>query len=155
MKSTIKLLKNNLLTVFVIILFIIAMLVLSYLKNLYWDSNDAAAYGSRLDGIENYQLSDSDIEKVKENIKKDVDVVDVKYHQEGKIINLEIKVKPELKDDNARKMGSEMLAYFTEDQLSYFSIQFYFYKDDATKTDFPIVGYKHYTSKDISWTKDR
>ena len=155
MKSTIKLLKNNLLTVFVIILFIIAMLVLSYLKNLYWDNNDAAAYGSRLDGIENYQLSDSDIEKVKENIKKDVDVVDVKYHQEGKIINLEIKVKPELKDDNARKMGSEMLAYFTEDQLSYFSIQFYFYKDDATKTDFPIVGYKHYASKDISWTKDR
>ena len=155
MKSILKLIKNNLLTIFILIIFVAFMFVLAYLKNLYWDNNDKAAYGNRLDGIENYKLSDEEIKKIKETIEKDEDVIKVEYRQEGRIINLELKVSDTLTDDNARKMCSEMLKNFTEEQLSYFSVQYYLYKDDATKKDFPIIGYKHYGNKNISWTKDR
>lgn len=155
MKSILKLIKNNLLTIFILIIFIVIMFVLAYFKNLYWDNNDKAAYGNRLDGIENYQLTDSEIEKVKNNMKADEDVIEVEYRQEGRIINIRLKVKDTLTDDNARKMCSEFMKNFTEKQLSFFSVQFYVYKDDATKKDFPIIGYKHYGNKNISWTKDR
>jgi hypothetical protein len=131
------------------------MFVLAYFKNLYWDNNDKASYGNRLDGIENYELTDEEVKKVKENIKADEDVIEVEYRQEGRIINLNIKVKDELTDDNARKMCDNFVANFTEKQLSFFSLQFYVYKEDATKTDFPIIGYKHYGNKKVSWTKDR
>ena len=126
-----------------------------YFKNLYWDNNDKAAYGNRLDGIENYQLTDEEINKVKENMKKDEDVLEVTYRQEGRIINIRLKVTDTITDDNAKKMCNDFIKNFTEKQLSFFSVQFYVYKADTSKNDFPIIGYKHYGNKNVSWTKDR
>ncbi len=155
MKSVLKLIKNNLLTIFILILFVVLMFVLAYLKNLYWDNNDKAAYGNRLDGIENYELTDEEVKTVKNNILANEDVLEVEYREEGRIINIRIKAKDELTDVNAKKMCEEFVSNFTEEQLSFFSLQFYVYKEDATKTDFPIIGYKHYGNKKVSWTKDR
>lgn len=155
MKSILKLIKNNLLTIFILIIFIVIMFVLAYFKNLYWDNNDKAAYGNRLDGIENYQLTDEEINKVKENMKKDEDVLEVTYRQEGRIINIRLKVTDTITDDNAKKMCNDFIKNFTEKQLSFFSVQFYVYKADTSKKDFPIIGYKHYGNKNVSWTKDR
>ena len=155
MKSILRLIKNNLLTIFILIVFIVFMFILAYFKNLYWDNNDKAAYGNRLDGIENYELTDEEVDKVKKSIKSDEDVLEVTYRQEGRIINIRLKVTDTITDDNAKKMCNDFIKLFTEKQLSFFSIQFYVYKDDATKKDFPIIGYKHYGNKSVSWTKDR
>ena len=57
MKSTLKILKDNIFTIVVIVVFIIGMFALSYLKKTYWDNNDEAIYGDRLDGIENWDVS--------------------------------------------------------------------------------------------------
>ena len=43
--------------------------------------------------------------------------------------SVHIEVKDTLSDDNARKMCSEFVKSFTEKQLSFFSLQFYVYKE--------------------------
>lgn len=155
MKSTLKILKNNMFTIFVIIVFIIGMFALSYLKKLYWDNNDQAAYGDRTEGIENYIISDKEIEELESKIESDEDVISAEYDLEGRIINLMIKVENVLSVSDAKIMGNEMLKYFTDNQLSYYAIQIYYVKEDTSLNDFPIIGYKHYSSSDISWSKDR
>ena len=40
MKSTLKILKDNVFTIFVIVVFIGCMFVLSYMKKVYWDNNN-------------------------------------------------------------------------------------------------------------------
>ena len=155
MKSTLKIIKNNMFTIFVIIVFIIGMFALSYLKKLYWDNNDQAAYGDRTEGIENHIISDKEIEELESKIESDEDVISAEYDLEGRIINLMIKVENVLSVSDAKIKGSEMLKYFTDDQLSYYAIQIYYVKEDTSLNDFPIIGYKHYSSSDISWSKDR
>ena len=162
MKSSLKFLKRNLLTIFVIIIFIIGMLVLSYFKKLYWDNNDKAAYGSRLDGIENYKLTDEEMNILKETISKDSDVLDLDISVQGKIINIEVKAAERLEVKNAKNMANEWVKLIPDDTRSYFSVQFYFYKEKAKTDDkkennspFPIIGYLHYGNNTISWTKDR
>lgn len=163
MKSSLKFLKRNLLTIFVIIVFIIGMLVLSYFKKLYWDNNDKAAYGSRLDGIENYKLTDEEINTLKETISKDDDVLDLEVSTEGKIINIKVKATERLEVKNAKTMASNWVKLIPDDTRSFFSVQFYFYKETAKNdnseeektSSFPIIGYLHYGNNTISWTKDR
>lgn len=161
MKSTLKIIKNNMFTILVIIVFVIGMFALSYLKKIYWDDNDQAAYGDRTEGIENYVISDEDIKKIENRLAEDEDVISVEYDLEGKIINLMIKVEDKLSVKNAKLMGNDMLKILvdenilTESQLSFYAVQIYFIKDDASLDDFPIMGYKHYSSDEISWTKDR
>lgn len=155
MKSTLKILKNNIFTIVVIIVFIIGMFALSYLKKMYWDNNDQAIYGNRVDGIENYEIDDKEKKEIIENIKTDSDILEVVFDIEGRTINLTLTVNPELLVKDAKIMGKEILAYFSEDYLSFYSINFNFVKEDKSLNDFPISGYKHYSNKDISWTKDR
>lgn len=155
MKSTLKILKDNLFTVFVIIVFIIGMFALSYLKKVYWDNNNQAAYGDRTEGVNNHVISDSEVAEIKSKISSLEDVLEVEYKLEGRIINLTITVSDGLEVSDAKAMGKEMLENFDEEDLSYYSIQFYFIKKDSSKSNFPIIGYKHYSSSEISWTKDR
>ena len=155
MKSTLKILKNNIFTIFVIIVFVVCMFAVSYIKKLYWDNNDKAAYGDRTEEAVNYVLEDKEIEDIKAKIKEDVDVISVDYHLDGRIIKLTILVKDDVTDTNARKKGESYLELFESDDLSYYSINFEFKKEDISLNDFPIEGYKHYSNKKISWIKDR
>ena len=77
------------------------------------------------------------------------------YDLEGRIINLTIVVKDDVTVKKAKSLDSSILKNFDNDQLSYYSIQVYFKKNDSSLDDFPIMGYKHYNDNDISWTKDR
>ena len=155
MKSTIKILKDNVFTIFVIVISIIGMFVLSYMKKVYWDNNNQAAYGERIEDVKNHVIDDGMIKKIEENIEDLEGVSSVKYDLEGRIINLTITVENSVTVKNAKKLDSSILNNFDEDQLSYYSIQIYFVKDDSSFDDFPIMGYKHYSSNDVSWTKDR
>ena len=155
MKSTLKILKDNVFTIIVIIVFIIGMFALSYLKKIYWDNNDQAVYGDRTEGIENHEIDDDKVKDIKDAITALENVESVEYDLEGKIINLMITVSSDVSVKNAKKIGSSALENFTEDQLSYYSIQIYCVKEDSSLDDFPIIGYKHYSSSEISWTRDR
>lgn len=155
MKSTLKILKDNVFTIVVIIVFIIGMFALSYLKKIYWDNNDEAAYGDRIEGIENHEIDDSRKAEIISKIKSDSDVLELVFEIEGRTINLTVTVQSELQVSDAKIMGKDFLAYFTADDLSYYSMNINFVKEDKSLDNFPISGYKHYSNSDISWTKDR
>lgn len=155
MKSTLKILNNNIFTIIVIIVFIIGMFCVSYVKKVYWDNNDEASYGERTEGVENHKISDDKVKELKSKIKEDSSVKDVTFDLEGRTIDLTITVDDELKLSDAKKMGKSFLDYFEEDDLSYYSLNISFIKEDKSLDNFPITGYKHYSNTDISWIKDR
>jgi len=155
MKTILTFLKNNIFTIMILFVFIIGMFIASYVKKVFWDNNDKAAYGNRLDGIENYELSEEEVKSLKQKILENKNVSDVVYDVEGKIINLIITVNDDVKVADAKKLGSEATNYLSETQLSFFSVQVFLKKKDEKQTSFPIIGYRHYGDKTISWTKDR
>jgi len=155
MKSTLKILKDNVFTIFIIILFIIVMFVLSYMKRIYWDNNNQAAYGDRVEDVKNHVIDDDAIKGIESNIESLEEVSSCVYDLEGRIINLTITINNEVTVEEAKALEDTILENFDEDQLSYYSIQIYFVKEDSKLDDFPIMGYKHYSSSEISWTKDR
>ena len=155
MKSTLKILKDNVFTIFVILVFIGCMFVLSYMKKVYWDNNNEAIYGDRVEDVKNHVIDDKMINNIETSIEALEEVSSCTYDLEGRIINLTIVVKDDVTVKKAKSLDSSILKNFDNDQLSYYSIQVYFKKNDSSLDDFPIMGYKHYNDNDISWTKDR
>ena len=155
MKPTLKIIKNNMVTIFVIIVFIACMFVLAYFKSLYWDNNDKANYGDRTEENFNHPFDEDEIVEIKNNIEKDESVLSTKLTLQGRTIQLIVNVKDDLSVKDAKSKGTEFLKFFTEDELSYYAIQIYFAKEDKTQNNFPIIGYKHYNDEKLSWTKDR
>lgn len=155
MKSTLKILKDNMFTIFVILIFIAGMFVLSYLKKIYWDNNNEAAYGDRTEDVKNHFIDEDMIESIETSISSLDNVISCKYDLEGRIINLTITLADVVSVKDAKTLSSSVLKTFDSDYLSYYAIQIYYVKEDASLDDFPIMGYKHYTSNEISWTKDR
>ncbi len=155
MKSTLKILKDNVFTIFVILVFIGCMFVLSYMKKVYWDNNNEAIYGDRVEDVKNHVIDDKMINNIETSIEALEEVSSCTYDLEGRIINLTIVVNDDVTVKKAKSLDSSILKNFDSEQLSYYSIQIYFKKEDSSLNDFPIMGYKHYSNNDISWTKDR
>ncbi len=107
-------------------------------------------YGNRLDGIEDHKISNSTIDKIKDNIEEKEGVTKVTYHNEGRILNFTIKVDGNTKPETAKEYATEIIKDIKEKDLKYYDVQIFLDSDDNTN-DYPTAGYKHKTSDDIIW----
>ncbi len=141
--------------VVVAILFLIILLVLSYMaKQVFFSNASNAAYGSRLDGIKEVKITKSDKEALINKIEEDGAVKKCEYNLQGKIVNVTITVNDDVSLDTAKGLASKVLEEFDTDQKSFYDFQIFVRKDNNA-SDFPIIGYKQNAKEGFSWTKDR
>lgn len=154
--------KNKLIFTFIVIFLIIFIVGFIVIRGILYPNNGKSAYGDRLEGIENYKISDEIIN----NIKKDLvsgSVKEVTYRLQGKIINFEFKLLDGTGLEDAKAVASKVLDYFDDSYKSYYDIQIYLTSetmedslDDEgniiSKSVYPIMGYKHKNSNSFVWT---
>ena len=136
--------------IFMLIIIVIAFLV----KQAFFSNSGNAVYGNRLDGIENVKVDSNQKNDIIKNFEEDSAVKQAKYKLQGKIINIIITVNDDVGIDTAKKLTSKILDKLDDNQKNFYDIQI-FIKKDNDASDFPIIGYKHHTKQDFSWTKDR
>jgi len=135
--------------VIVIVIFVIAVLVVS-LPRL-----GVSVYGDRLNGLSAVLPSDTTITDIKSDISSDSSVKSVEYKQETRILNFTIDVNDKTSLDTAKGLANKIVAKLSENQLKYFDIQVYFTcKDNADSTDYPVVAYRHRGDTDFSFNKN-
>ena len=144
--------KKNKFTIIAIILFILLVVVGVEVKNFLVPDEGKAVYGDRLDGIENYPLSDETLNGISTALKENEEVSS-KLH--GKIINIIITVTADVSVNDAKTLASSVSAMFKDSELSFYSLQVYVKKEDASLNNFPIIGYQDAGSKSMLFTKDR
>ena len=150
-----KLVKNHKFTIFVIIIYIVAVVLAFLVYQIFWMANNNPQWGNRLDGIEEVVIGSEQYTEMKLELEKDEKIEDVVYDLRGKTVNIIIIVTDKTTIAEAKKLGSGVLKFFDDKQLSFYSLQVFIKKTDATLNNFPIIGYKHYSSKSLVWTKDR
>lgn len=147
-----KFIKNNKGTILVICLFLIGVLLLVQLKNIFLFDDSKAIYGTRVEGKEEVKFTNNQEEQIKAELEEDVE--DVTIREAGRLINVIITVQDEMSRDNAKKLAEKVIVPLKENQTKFYDIQVFVQKSQETK-EFPIIGYKHHSKKDFSWTKDR
>lgn len=137
------------------IIFLLILLVIAYMaKQVFFSGSSNALYGSRLEGIDEVEVSKSDQENLINKIEEDSAVKKCEYNLQGTIINVIITVNDDVGLDTAKALASKVLEEFDDDQKSFYDFQV-FIRKDSVASDFPIIGYKQNKKEGFSWTKDR
>lgn len=150
-----KYVKQHKFTIFVIFIFIIGVIGLYFAFNLFFSNSGKPEYGNRLEGIENVEVTNSDISKIKEGLKKNNKVKDIETNISGRTLNIIITVDDDMSLSDAKKVGQESYSTLKESQIDFYSIQIFINKKDKSENNFPIIGYKQRKTTKLVWTKDR
>lgn len=149
MKKKMKKITPIWMAVIVIVIFAVAVLVVSLPRF------GVSVYGDRLNGLSDVLPNDTTTSDIKSDIATDTSVKSVEYKQETRILNFMIDVNDGTSLDTAKGLANKIVTHLSEDQLKYFDIQVYFTcKDNADSADYPVVAYRHRGDTDFSFNKN-
>ncbi len=103
-------------------------------------------YGHRLDGIEDYEV-ETELETLDQYYTDTEGVQDVNIDLEGKIIYVNVTVEDSFTNEEIQNLATSSLDNLTDDQKSYYDIQFIFLRESYT----PYMGSKSSSNTIISW----
>ncbi len=118
----------------------------------FYSGISTTKYGDRLDGIENYKLSDTLESDIKSLYEKTSSINKVSIDVKGRIIYINIAFKESVKVDTAKSEAVKALDKIGEENLKYYDVQFVLtYSGDEENSNFPIFGAKSANSLKVVW----
>lgn len=145
--------KKNKFTVIAIGVFLILLILLIQVKNIFFPNAGNAIYGNRLDGIDKVKVSDTVKTEVKNKLKEEA-TSKVSVRTSGRIVEIIITVNSDVSVETAKEYANKAIEPFSKEQLKYYDFQVFVTKDSDAK-EFPIIGYRHHKNDNFVWTKDR
>lgn len=144
---------NTMLWILIIILFVCFLMIGFLFYKYFYSGISTSKYGdTRLEGIENYPLSENLEEEINDLYKDESSVNKVKIDVQGKIIYIIIDFKEAVKVDTARSLANKALEKIGEDNLKFYEIQYVLtYSGEEENNNFPIFGSKNANSLKVIW----
>lgn len=147
-------LKNNKFTIVAIAIFLVIVLLLVQVKNIFFPQRANALYGDRLKGIEEVKITEKDQGKIKSTLESDGGIKTATVRTSGKTLEVIITVNDDVSLDTAKPYVNKILETCSDEQKAYYDIQVFIKKENGGN-DFPIIGYKHHKKAGFTFTKDR
>lgn len=145
--------KNKLLSVCIVIFILVMVFALVGIFNLLMPNSSKNLYGNRLDGIENVPINETSIDTIKQSLMDTGKIEEVTYNLKGKRADFIITVKMDTDKVTAVSLVDKILSNLSEEQKSFYDIQV-FIKSNEESEIYPIIGYKHTSSLNFTWTNN-
>lgn len=143
MKNFLKSKKFKYLLILFITLLIIVLSLLVF-KNLFSNSN-----ADRFEGIENYKLTNDEINSIKESFA--IDNANIDVYVKSKIIRIYIELEEDFDFDTIKQLSNNSLTNIKEENLKYYDIEVFVESKNEESTVYPKIGYKHKTNSQFIW----
>ncbi len=142
--------KHCFLVVTLVIILIILVAGIIVAKNFLFSSS-GNAFGNRLDGIEEHEITSDNVDKIKSELEGLDQVVSVSDNIVGRRADFILTVKADVDVISAQGLADKILEFLEDDQKSYYDIQVMVVNEDAENQNYPIIGYKHKSKVGFSW----
>ena len=113
-------------------------------------------YGNRLDGIEEVEISKSEMSDIADAIAKDDSVDSAKVRLQGKIIYIDIVYKKDVSKDKAKEIAVKSLDNFDKKEKKFYDFEYVLTQnvgDNKEDTGVKITGAKTPKTDSISFIK--
>ena len=151
-----KIKENKVLLVLAFILIICFALIAFLMYKYFYAGDNSSNYGDRLDGIESHPIH-KDLKNEIEEIYKDTKISLKSLKNSGRIIYVTFELSEVIKVDDAKNLALKSLEKFSDDEKSYYDIQFIVVCNQEESTEkqlYPIMGYKNSSSFEVVWTRN-
>ena len=144
---------NTMLWILVVILFVCFIMIGFLFYKYFYSGISTSKYGdTRLEGIENYPLSDTLESDIAGLYSDESSFNKVKVDVQGKIIYIIIDFKESITVDNARSLATKSLDKIGEENLTFYEVQFVLtYSGEEENTNYPVFGSKNANSLKVIW----
>ena len=132
---------------------VICFLAIGSLFYRYFNAGTSSSkYGERLDGIENYPLSETLEKDIQDLYKDNTEIDKVTVTNEGKIVYITINFTKSIKVTTAEDLAIKSLDKVGEKNLTYYDVQYILtYSGTEENTNFPVFGSKSASSLKVVW----
>ena len=144
-------LKNNKFIIVAIAIFLVIVLLLVQVKNIFFPQRANALYGDRLKGIEEVKITEKDQGKIKSTLESDGGIKTATVRTSGKTLEVIITVNDDVSLDTAKPYVNKILEACSDEQKSYYDMQVIVKSDSEESEVYPIIGAKHKTSTSFIW----
>lgn len=157
MKKLKKIWQDNSVLLVLFVILIACLIAISVVVVKYFVGDSSSKFGERLDEIDKHPFGESEQNELKDKIKEDKLVLDVKVRTSGKTIYVTIEFDSNITLVEAQSKALGSLEYFSEDTLSFYDIQYMIKSDPTDKTDgFQIMGSRNISGTGgIVWNNNR
>ena len=144
---------NTMLLILVGILLVCFVMIGFLFYKYFYSGISTSKYGdSRLEGIENYKLSDTLESDINSVYSKEKSVNKAIVNVKGRIIYINLDFKQSIKVDTAKNIAIKALNKIGEENLKYYEVQFLLtYSGTAENKNFPVFGSKNANSLKVVW----
>ena len=144
---------NTMLLILIGILVVCFVLIGFLFYKYFYSGISTSKYGdTRLEGIENYKLSDTLSDDINSIYAKEKSVNKTNVVVEGRIIYITIDFKESIKLDTAKNLAIKSLDKIGEENLKYYEVQYILtYSGTTENKNFPIFGSKNANSLKVVW----
>ena len=144
---------NTMLLILLGILFVCFAMIGFLFYKYFYSGISTSKYGdSRLEGIENYKLSETLGDDVASVYKDTKSVGTTNVTVEGRVIYITIDFVESVKVDTAKDLAIKSLDKIGEENLKYYEVQYILtYSGEAENTNFPVFGMKNSSSTKVVW----
>ena len=113
-------------------------------------------YGNRLDGIEEVEITNDELDTITIEMKEKEGVKDASVRIQGKIINVILTFNSDIDSAKAKEIATSTLESFSEEQLNFYNVQYFLTRESTGEEDTPYVvtGNKHPSKEEIGWTNN-
>ena len=138
-----KYIKYIVLLVIIIVIFILGFFIY---KNLF-----ANSVNSRYKDIESYKLTNAEKNSAKDKIDELEKVKSVKIYKHSKIIKIVVKLEEDIDFENIKTKANEVITSFSEENLSYYDLEFFVESSNKESDVYPQIGYKFKANEEFAW----
>ena len=138
-----KYIKYIVLLVILIVIFILGFFIY---KNMFADS-----VNTRYKDIDNYKLTNDEKNSAKDKINELENIKEVKIYIKSKIIKIVVKLDEDIDFDSIKTKANEVISSFSEENLSYYDIEFFVESSNKESEVYPQIGYKFKAKEEFAW----
>ena len=138
-----KYIKYIILLVIIIVIFILGFFIY---KNMFADS-----VNTRYKNIENYKLTNDEKNSAKDKINELENIKSVKIYKDSKIIKIVVKLEEDIDFNSIKTKANEVISSFSEENLSYYDLQFFVESANKESETYPQIGYKFKANEEFAW----
>lgn len=146
--------KDNKFTIVAMAIFLVIVILLIQVKNIFFPSEKKAIYGDRLKGIEEVEITKDEKTKAVNALNEDPSIKNATLRISGKTIEVIITVNDDVDANAAKGFANKPVEQFSDEQKKFYDFQV-FIKKDTQESNFPIIGYKQHSKDNFTFTKDR
>lgn len=138
-----KYIKYIILLVILIVIFVLGFFIY---KNMFADT-----VNSRYKDLDSYKLTNDEKNSVKDKINELENIKSVKIYKDSRIIKIVVKLEEDIDFDGLKTKANEVITSFSEENLSYYDLEFFIESANKESEVYPQIGYKFKTNAEFAW----